>query len=214
MEVNSFIKDVTSKNYSFVLVPAEQTPIDRQNENLVKGNRKPGYAAEPWVSPFGLSYQDLIIDDHYDYNYHEVDESRSTNLLEYDNGDIELEYLDHEPLYSRQGVYTPFDLVTSTSDLSHRFSPPSSAKKLQSSKSAPYLPPKHGINGLDLMLTGGFPSTYQTYLRKKNKIAMPDWGDMPFQMNRASKFTGNLLEDPKHGTWSGSSDWVKYWIND
>ena len=71
-------------------------------------------------------------------------------------------------------------------------------------KSPTYLQPNHGINGLDLILSGGKQTTFQSYIRRKINMNSP--------VKEISEFTGNLEEDPNQGTWASSSDWVQHWI--
>ena len=73
------------------------------------------------------------------------------------------------------------------------------------SKSYSLLPPKHGINGLDLILSGGRPTTFQTYLRNLSK------NNIGNDQQTKNTFIANTLENPVKGTWSGSKEWTDQW---
>jgi hypothetical protein len=80
-------------------------------------------------------------------------------------------------------------------------------------KSPTYLPPNHGINGLDLISSEGKPTTFQSYIRRKINMNSPVKEISEFVVpEEPVEFTGNLEEDPNQGTWAGSSDWVHHWI--
>ena len=153
----------------------------------------------PWRSGFEDDYDDPNIE------------------LEY--GETSMEFDDFDPPkfmskeHEHENTVTSGSAVQLTYALPPRLETGSPFDRQLVYKSPAYLPPNHGINGLDLLLSGGKPTTFQSYIRRKINMNSPVEEISEFVVPiEPVEFTGNLEEDPNQGTWAGSSDWVQHWI--
>ena len=121
--------------------------------------------------------------------------------------DVEIDYADYQLYPVNDNDY----LITSGTSLqkSYQVSPSLSTSTLfqrkLDDKSPALLPPSHGINGLDLILSGGQPTTFQNYIRRKIYMDM--------ERGENYGFVGNTKEEKDQGTWAGSSEWVRHWVH-